>query len=56
MSKEAGALEGRNTMILSSAVDPHWFQCGSGSSFLYQCRSNPGSKTNAVEDPDPDQT
>jgi len=37
-SKEADAGKGRNTMIFK--------QC-CGSSFLYQCRSDPGSKTNA---------
>jgi hypothetical protein len=29
--------------ILSSVADPHWFQCGSGSSVLGQCGSEYGS-------------
>jgi hypothetical protein len=26
-------------VVLLVVVDPHWFQCGSASSFLHQCRS-----------------
>jgi hypothetical protein len=41
-----------------SVVDPHWFQSGSGSSFLSKCgsRLDPGSQTNADPcSPDPGQ-
>jgi hypothetical protein len=33
----------------SIVVDPHWFQCGSGSSILGQC----GSILDTILDPDP---
>ena len=30
---------------MDSVVDPHWFQCGSGSSILGQCGSGSGSRS-----------
>jgi hypothetical protein len=36
-----------------SVVDPHWFQCGCGSSFLFQCGSVSSFYVHAVPDPDP---
>ncbi len=57
------------TYLQSSGVDPHWFQCGSGSRFLIIMRIriqlfnhnadpdlDPGSHINADPDPDPGQT
>jgi hypothetical protein len=40
----------------TSVVDPHRFQCGSGSSFLSPCGSGSGEPNNADPDPDPGQT
>jgi hypothetical protein len=31
-----------------SVVDPHWFQCGSGSSILRQCGSESGSRSRVL--------
>jgi hypothetical protein len=46
--------------FICGVVDPHWFQCGSGSSFYVSADPDtdldPGSQTNADPDQDPDQT
>ncbi len=45
---ENSALSARNFAVfsvLTSVSEPHWFQCGSGSSFLLQCGSRSGSET-----------
>jgi hypothetical protein len=39
----------------TSVVDPHRFQCGSGSSFLSPCGSGSREPNNADPDPDPGQ-
>jgi hypothetical protein len=38
----------------SSAVDPHWFQCGFESSFLSKCGSESREPSNTDTDPDLD--
>jgi hypothetical protein len=39
--------------VCASVVEPHWFQRGSGSSFLLNADPDPGSQSNADPDPDP---
>ena len=53
---EFTGLKGQSHNIYCSVADPHWFQCGSGSSLLPYLNAgpDPGSQTNA--DPDPGQT
>ncbi len=45
-----------NSTHFTSVVDPHWFHCGSGASFLSQCGSRSGSKEPTNADPDPSQS
>jgi hypothetical protein len=46
--------DNKKLCVLFSVVDPHLFQCESGSSFFLNADPDPGNQTNA--DPDPGQT